>query len=817
MKKVMLDKDWLMSSPSGENFIEASVPGSVYCDLLNNNMMEDPYWKDNEIEALKLMDRSYEYKKTFDCEADLLNQSDVMLVFEGLDTIADIFLNGKKIGHAENMHRTFKYSVKNLLQEKDNILQVVFSSPTEYIAKAYEKAPTRGTEDAMNGFVHLRKAHYMFGWDWGAHLPDAGIWRPVYLLGINKAAIETVSVLQFHKNGKVNLELKPEISIAENGLNEEDFEYSYVITDPDGKDILFGEVLDDITIEEPKLWWPNGFGDQNLYTVSVILKDKTDTELDRWERRIGLRTVTMDRTPDKWGERFATCVNGVNIFAMGADYIPEDHLLGRVTKETTRTLLEKAVFANFNSIRVWGGGHYPEDWFFDLCDEMGLLVWQDFMFACAVYDLTPEFEENIKAEIKDNLIRMRHHASLGLMCGNNEMEQFVKERVWVSKDSEVRDYIIMYERIMPKMMAEYAPQVYYWPASPSSGGSFDDPRDENRGDVHYWDVWHGNVPFSEYRKFYFRYLSEFGFQSFPSKKTVETFTDDERDMNIFSYIMERHQRNGAANGKIMNYMQQTYKYPTEFSTVIYASQLLQADAIRYGVEHFRRNRNDSRCMGAVYWQFNDCWPVASWSSVDYCQRLKALHYYARRFFAPIMISCEEEGMLGSGQELVRVPFEFKKSIRLNVTNETLKDEEMIVKWQLRNSKAEVLREEETRIMVPSLTSVWLDRVELPNVNIYDEYVSFAAYKDGDKVSEGTVIFSYPKYFRYENPELTYSVEGNKITVSAKNYAKSVEILNENEDLILSDNYFDLNGDSKTVEVISGDPKNIRLRSVYDIH
>ena len=252
------------------------------------------------------------------------------------------------------------------------------------------------------------------------------------------------------------------------------------------------------------------------------------------------------------------------------------------------------------------------------------------------------------------------------MCGNYEMELFVKERNWVCKDSEVRDYIIMYERILPKIMKQYAPQVFYWPASPSSGGSFDDPRDENRGDVHYWAVWHGDKPFSEYRKFYFRYLSEFGFQSFPSKKTVETFTDDERDMNIFSYIMERHQRNGSANGKIMNYMQQTYRYPSDFETVIYASQLLQADAIRYGVEHFRRNRNDDRCMGAVYWQFNDCWPVTSWSSVDYCQRLKALHYYARRFFAPIMISCEEEGMLGSGQELVRLPFEFPKSIRLCV-------------------------------------------------------------------------------------------------------------------------------------------------------
>jgi len=439
------------------------------------------------------------------------------------------------------------------------------------------------------------------------------------------------------------------------------------------------------------------------------------------------------------------------------------------------------------------------------------------MFACAVYDLTPEFEENITQEFIDNLKRIRHHASLGLLCGNNEMEQFVKEGVWVSKDSEVRDYIIMYERILPQIMKQYAPQVYYWPASPSSGGSFDDPRDENRGDVHYWDVWHGNKPFSEYRKFYFRYLSEFGFQAFPSKKTVETFTDDERDMNIFSYIMEKHQRNGSANGKIMNYMQQTYRYPSNFETVVYASQLLQADAIRYGVEHFRRNRNDSRCMGAVYWQFNDCWPVASWSSVDYCQRLKALHYYAKRFFAPIMISCEEEGMINSGQELVRLPFGFPKSIRLCVANESMQDEVITVKWQVRDAAAHILQAEEEVIKVPALTSVWLEKVDLPDIDIYNEYVSFQALKNGAIVSDGTVIFSYPKYFRYENPDLQASVEGNRITVSASKYAKSVEILNENEDLILSDNYFDLNGDSKTVEIISGDATNLKLRSVYDIN
>ena len=824
MKQVYLNKNWNMHRTDEPEWISATVPGSVYGDLLAAGKMEDPFWKDNEDEAVKLMEYDYEYRTRFACEESLLASDEILLRFEGLDTIADIFLNGVKLGHAENMHRTWEYSVKRLLKAEENELSVTFFSPIRYITEAYEKAPTRGTEDAMNGFVHIRKAHCMFGWDWGAHLPDAGIWRPVSLLGIKEAYLDSVEVLQYHENGEVRLQVKPMVALADGceavakGLTAR-----VTVVAPDGQEKVYesgsldeGE-MEDIIIANPMLWWPNGYGEQHLYTVSVELLDGSREVLDTWTRKIGLRTITMDRTKDQWGERFATCVNGVNIFAMGADYIPEDHLLGRVTKETTKTLLEKAVFANFNSIRVWGGGYYPDDWFFDLCDEFGLVVWEDFMFACAVYDLTPEFEANITAEFIDNLKRIRHHASLGLMCGNNEMEQFVKERTWVSKDSEVRDYIIMYERILPQMMKQYAPQVYYWPASPSSGGAFDDPRDETRGDVHYWDVWHGNKPFSEYRKFFFRYLSEFGFQAFPSKKTVETFTDDERDRNIFSYIMEKHQRNGAANGKIMNYMQQTYKYPSKFETVIYASQLLQADAIRYGVEHFRRNRNDSRCMGAVYWQLNDCWPVASWSSVDYCQRLKALHYYARRFFAPIMISCEEEGMMNSGQELVRLPFGFPKSIRLCVANETMREEKITVRWQVRDAKANVLRAEETGIFVPALTSVWLDKVELPEIDIYNEYVSYQAEKEGKVVSEGTVIFSYPKYFRYEAPDLCATVEGNRITVSASAYAKSVEILNENEDLILSDNYFDLNGDSKTVEVISGTIDHLRLRSVYDIN
>lgn len=394
------------------------------------------------------------------------------------------------------------------------------------------------------------------------------------------------------------------------------------------------------------------------------------------------------------------------------------------------------------------------------------------------------------------------------------MEMFVDERCWVTKPSEVRDYLFMYERVIPEILREYDPETFYWPASPSSGGSFDNPNDPNRGDVHYWQVWHGNKPFSEYRKHFFRYASEFGFQSFPCKKTMETISDDPEDWNIFSYIMEKHQRNYGANGKIMNYLQQTYRYPGCFDTLLYASQLLQADAIRYGVEHFRRNRG--RCMGAVYWQLNDCWPVISWSSIDYWGRWKALHYYAKRFFAPVMISCQEESWLTQEANMNRQHFAFEKSITLNVTNETLKDREILVKWYLRNAKAEILEAHEEEISVPALCSVWMDKAELSQADVFSHYVSFEAWEQGEKISEGSVIFSYPKYFKYENPNLRYKVEGNTITVWADAYAKSVEILDGNEDMVLSDNYFDLHGDSRTVKVLRGVPENIRVRSVYDI-
>lgn len=847
MKHQLLPKDWKMSRRGSGDWLPARVPGSVYGDLLANGRMEDPYYRDNEWKALEIIKDDFEYVTHFSVPVEYLREEKVLLRFEGIDTIADLVLNGVALGHTENMHRTFEFSVKEYLKAEDNELRVVLYSPTEFIKTAYGKCPIEGSSDAMKGFPYLRKAHCMFGWDWGPRLPDAGIWRNVSLLAFSGARFDSVYITQHHQSGSVDLEFQIDLEEAVTGrtfrlegenryqtvggqvvsaadgswlsaASDENSEYDYRITvvDPDGVCRVYDGSPSRITVEKPQLWWPNGYGQQPLYRIRAELLRKTPSGeelMDVWEKRIGLRTMTMHMEKDAYGEQFAHEVNGVRIFAMGADYIPEDNLLGRVTAERTYELLKQARDAHFNCIRVWGGGNYPYDAFWDACDELGLIVWADFMFACAVYDLTPEFEANIRQELIDNIKRIRHHASLGLWCGNNEMEMFVDQGRWVTCHRQKSDYVKMYEYIIPKILEIYDPNTFYWPASPSSGGAFDDPNGESRGDVHYWEVWHGDKPITEYRKFYFRYLSEFGFQSFPSLKTCETFTEPE-DRNIFSYVMEKHQRNKTANGKIMNYMEQTFLYPTSFDTVLYASQLLQAEAIRYGVEHFRRNRG--RCMGTVIWQLNDCWPVASWSSIDYCGRWKALHYYAKRFFAPLMLSCAEEGILTQDTNPNAEPYHVRKSIHLNVANETMSDQEVTVRYALRNADGEILREGSVSLTVPALSSGWLSKEDMEDAELYSNYVSYEMETEGKVISGGSVMFCAPKHFRFHDPKLRVRAEGNELVVTACAYARSVEIINEDDDMLLEDNYFDMNGGERRIRIVRGNPTGLKIRSVYDI-
>ncbi|GHT80968.1 hypothetical protein FACS1894130_12640 [Spirochaetia bacterium] len=523
--------------------------------------------------------------------------------------------------------------------------------------------------------------------------------------------------------------------------------------------------------------------------------------------------MTVDISKDEWGSRFAQTVNGVGIFAMGADYIPEDNILARVTPESTRRLLEDCVAANFNSIRVWGGGYFPDDWFYDICDELGLMVWQDFLFACAGYELPEAFEENITEEAIQNIKRLRHHASLAILCGNNEMEWQYEMGFWDVKHQHKSDYIRIFEHILLKACRKYAPQTFYWKSSPSSGGGYDDPNDPNRGDVHYWEVWHADKPFSEYRKYFFRYASEFGFQSFPCLKTVESFTKPE-DRNIFSRMMERHQRNNTANGKILNYLSQTYLYPAEFDTLLYASQLLQAEAIQYGVEHWRRNRG--RCMGAIYWQLNDCWPVASWSSIDYFGRWKALHYYAKRFFAPVLLSCQEEGEMTQRPVCTQQFREIDKKAKLCISNETMNRVNGVVRWALREPSAAVVQSGEFSCTVEALSCLWLDELSFPEADELRHYFSYELLIDGKPVSRDSLLFCAPKHYPFQDPGLSWKVTGDEITISAKTFARRVEIGSTDTDMVLSDNYFDLNGDSKTIKLISGKIGKLFVRSVYSI-
>lgn len=824
--------------------IPAVIPGSVYGNLLRQGLMPDPYERMNELDALKLMENAFRFQTVFSLTGEQMAADFLLLRFDGIDTLAEIYLNDILLGHADNMHRVWEFHIRDTAREGENTLRVEISSPTRYIEEENEKVYTGGSWDAMLGFPHLRKAHCMFGWDWGPRLPDAGLFREVSVLPGKKARLEQVYITQKWPEREVAdgvstqnetndwVDITYDVTV-EDFADGEGYEIRMALYDPHGLLIAeksakyavdgeegataqgreAGDGWDTITVHNPKRWWPNGYGEQPLYRAEVTLVDGDGQVLDIWSRRIGLRTMTMNREKDQWGECFAHEVNGVKIFAMGADYIPEDNILSRVTPERTRRLLEDAVAANHNCIRVWGGGYYPDDWFFDICDELGLIVWQDFMFACASYELDADFERNISAEIRDNVRRIRHHACLGLWCGNNEMETQTLDGAWKPSIKQKCDYIKIFEHIIPRILEEEDPATFYWPSSPSSGGNYDNPWDENRGDTHYWAVWHGNRPFTDYRNYYFRYMSEFGFQSFPCLKTVEAFTAPE-DRNIFSRVMEMHQRNTAANGKIMSYLSATYLYPADFEILLYASQLLQAEAIRYGIEHFRRNRG--RCMGTVVWQLNDIWPVASWASIDYFGRWKALHYAEKRAFAPVMISCEETGELSERPFCVAQPKPIEKSVRLHVANETMERVNGLVKWALRRASGEVILDGAEEVSVEPLSGLWLPKMDFSTYDELEVYISYSFGQNGVTVSEGTSLFTAPKHFRFQDPGLSLRREGNTLIVKAQAYAQKVAVEGVDGDVKLSDNFFDMNPGERSVEILEGDASEFTLKSVYQI-
>ncbi len=911
MKKIALNDNWTMTV-LGKNVydipetpIKTKVPSTVYGTLLEKNMIPDPYYRDEELRALKLMENDFLYETEFTIGKEERESDLLLLRFEGIDTLARVTINDIALGEANNMNRVWEYDLTELVKKDatDTVyhLKIHLFSPTKYILEENENCPVGCSPEAMPGFSHIRKAACMYGWDWGPRLPDAGLFREVYLVSVNTARFSQVHIRQEHKvTGKkeygeqtyrkackniveaVKLKIDAEVEVpfgvlfekaklsvtvmapeAYSVSGDKGSEYLDAVNKRDAvyhvegplkeltrdsrpamkltglcNDIKSSHLCADVLINDPLLWWPAGYGEQPLYKVKVELCDDNGEVFDVWENKIGLRTITVntDLLPDETydahlkgqsedledgkhmllqegerqvfisdkqakkleGRNFAFEVNGLQIFAMGADYIPEDNLLTRLSKGRTELLLSTVKESNYNCIRIWGGGYFLEDYFYDLCDEMGLLVWHDLMFACASYELTDAFEKNISAEIRQNIRRLRSHPSIALWCGNNEMETQYETWSWPKSQKQYYDYLHIYEYIIPKIIKEEDPDTFYWPSSPSSGGNYENSNAENVGDVHYWGVWHGNEPFTAYRSHHYRFLSEFGFQSFPALQTVKRFTE-EGERNIFSRVMEMHQRNTAANGKIMNYIAQTYLYPKNFDELLYASQLLQADAIRYGVEHFRRFRGT--CMGAVVWQLNDIWPVASWSSVDYYGNWKALQYAEKRMFAPVLLSCEEHGEIDQKPYVNTLPKEIDVSADLHVANETSEEVQGLVNWSLRMPDSSIVREGSFLVKVPAFDGVWLPHLDFNGEDPLKVHLYYELIIEGKQISSGTTLFCAPKHYAFLDPKLSVNVEGDTVTVTSQNYAKYVSVETEEGILRLDDNFVDMEAGTKVFHIL----------------
>jgi beta-mannosidase len=769
-----------------DEWLPAQVPGSVQTDLLTLGRIPDPFVADNELRVQWITDRDWEYRLAFQVDPETLAEERVFLVCDGLDTLADVTLNGQMLGHAENAFRQYRWDVKTLLAAGENELLITFPSPMAYIRPLVEEQPLRSPHHSLPGGPYLRKAPCQFGWDWGPKLPPVGIWKDIRLEGYSVARLYDVHLHQQHDDG--NVAINASVSVAR--WKDTDLCVELCLTGPDGQEqeagvMLSGDEIDGtaiIDVADPQIWWPNDLGPQPLYDVAVnLLQD--DVLLDRRTFKVGLRTVELRQEPDEFGTSFTFVVNGVPIFAKGANWIPADSFPTRISDELLEHLIGSAAQAHMNMLRVWGGGFYEEERFYDLCDQYGILVWQDFCFSCSVYPDDDAFFENVRAEAVENVRRLRHRASLALWCGNNEMEVGWVRWGWKHMPESERfkqGYDHMFHHLLPEICAAEDPDTPYWPSSPSSNTPFDSPDGTRAGDTHNWMVWHGDKPFEAYREHDSRFVSEFGFQSLPCLDTVRTYAD-EADWNMTSYIMEHHQRNDAGNGKIINYMTDHFRMPKDFPSLVYMTQILQAECVRTGVEYWRRNR---RCTsGALYWQLNDCWPVASWASLDYFGRWKALHYTAHRFYTPVLLSAEREGIMTT----------------LFLTNDTTDEWHGTVRWSLETLAGKVLADGEEEVTIPAVSAAQVREMDFTGQvdvqNRREIVLVYELWRDDQRLQLGVVPFAPDKHLELADPDLHYTIgetdETITLDVTAQRLARFVWLEIEGADVIFSDNYFDL--------------------------
>lgn len=801
---------WKFKQADKKNWLPAVVPGCVHTDLLDNKLIPDPFYRTNEKDLQWIDKVDWEYETVFEVDDELLKNEHLELIFKGLDTYADVFLNSEKILSADNMFREWKVECKQLLKLGSNTLKVFFHSPVKIDLPKLKQLgyalPAINDQSENGGLVDqkispfARKAPYHYGWDWGPRFVTSGIWRPIYLRAWNSFVIENVQFVQnslskdlanivahLEVNSSINDNVELEISHDGKELA------SKVVRLHRGTNIISAP----FEITSPKFWYPNGMGEQYLYNFSASL-NHFEKYTDVIEQKIGLRTVEVVQENDENGTSFYFKVNGTPVFMKGANYIPSDIFLNRVATNDYEKIIKSAVDANMNMLRVWGGGIYENDIFYDLCDKYGILVWQDFMFACSMYPGDQKFLENVRQEAIDNVKRLRNHPSIAIWVGNNEIDDAWSNWGWKQKFSEEEQkeiynaYKELFFNIIPTAVKLYDGTRFYWPSSPNS--DFGRPSKPTSGDYHYWGVWHGKEPFENFQTKIARFLSEYGFQSFPEFKTVKSYTI-ESDWNIESEVMAAHQRSGIGNLRIRDYLNMYYKMPKDFESFLYVGQVLQAYGIQHAIEAHRRAM--PYCMGSMYWQIDDCWPVASWSSTDYYKRWKAVHYKAKKAYEPVIISPVLK------DDNVDI---FIVSDKLETVNAFLE-----LKAYQFNGK-EIFNKTFDAEIKPNTSAQYfsLMKEEILNGNDERKVVMIAELKNGNEViSRKEFFFEQPKNLLLDKPEIKLHIVKNnyvfEINLSTNILAKDV-YLSLDEEGFFSDNYFDLiPSETKVIEFKPNQP------------
>ena len=772
----------------------ATVPGCVHTDLLNAGAIEDPFYRDNELKVKWVGEADWIYSRTFSAGDEVLARDRVLLRCKGLDTFAVVTVNGREVGAADNMFRLWEFDIKPALRRGENRISVRFNSVLPYIRRrqSERRLPSWGGPNEVAGRAWVRKEPCNFGWDWAPVLVTAGIWRAINIEAFDLPRIAGLHVTQEHsRSGAVILRVRADVEGARRSAAATHLRVTVLFQDKAVAHAVApvrGRAADAaLTLRNPKLWWPNGMGDQPLYCVVADLLDRDDHLIDNAFRRIGLRKFELQREKDRWGESFRFAVNGVPFFAKGANWIPADVFAARLGLGDYESLLRSAAGAHMNMLRVWGGGVYESEDFYNLCDELGLCVWQEFMFACSTYPAFDRaFLRSVRAEAEYQVRRLRHHACIALWCGNNELEQGLVGKEWSLERSCMswRDYGKLFDKLLPGVVRRNDPERAYWPGSPHTPcGDRSKYNNPTCGDAHLWEVWHGRKPFESYRTNLHRFCSEFGFESFPEPRTVRSFTVP-ADRNATSYIMEQHQRSYIGNSTIFQYMLDWFRLPRDFDSALWLSQILHGVGMKYAVEHWRRSM--PRTMGALYWQINDCWPVASCSSIDYFKRWKALHYMAKRFYAPLLVSGVED--LKTGR------------VEAHATSDLLRACEGALSWSVTTVSGESLETGSCPVRLPARTSRLVRTLDLkPHLDAHgprDLLLWLDLSVRGRSVSADVATFSRPKHLELAEPEIKVAVSraeagGFRVGLTAARPALWAWLELSGSDAQFSDNFFHL--------------------------